>query len=277
MAKLTTYQADTRFASGDILIKDGTNGTRKIAASDAAVEFAGLVSAVNHRNIYRGKSLGTSVTAAQKAAIANGTFDDLFIGDYWTIGGIKYRIADMDYWLNCGDTSTTKHHLVMIPDRALYSAPMNNTNTTDGGYVGSKMYTTNLTQAKTTIATAFGFGAMLLTHREHLTNAVTAGAPSGSAWFDSTVELMNEPMVYGSHFFAPANNGATVPARHTINNSQLSIFRLNPTMIKNLETIWLRDVVSAASFASVYVGGSSYSYAASYSCGVRPDFAIVGN
>ena len=275
MAKLTTYQADTRFASGDILIKDGTNGTRKIAASDAAVEFAGLVSAVNHRNIYRGKSLGTSVTAAQKAAIANGTFDDLFIGDYWTIGSIKYRIADMDYWLNCGDTSTTKHHLVMIPDKALYSAGMNDTNTTDGGYVGSKMYTTNLAQAKTTISTAFG--GMLLTHREYLTNAVTAGAPSGGAWFDSTVELMNEPMVYGSHFFAPANNGVTVPTRHTINNSQLSIFRLNPTMIKNRETIWLRDVVSAEIFASVNGTGGVNIGAASGSYGVRPDFAIVGN
>ena len=275
MAKLTTYQADTRFASGDILIKDGTNGTRKIAASDAAVEFAGLVSAVNHRNIYRGKSLGTSVTAAQKAAIANGTFDDLFIGDYWTIGGIKYRIADMDYWLNCGDTSTTKHHLVMIPDKALYSAVMNDTNTTAGGYVGSKMYTTNLAQAKTTISTAFG--DMLLTHREYLTNAVTAGAPSGCAWFDSTVELMNEPMVYGSHFFAPANNGVTAPARYTINNSQLSIFRLNPTMIKNQETIWLRDVVSASYFAIMGNLGITFCCGVLSSFGVRPDFAIVGN
>ena len=275
MAKLTTYQADTRFASGDILIKDGTNGTRKISASDAAVEFAGLVSAVNHRNIYRGKSLGTSVTAAQKAAIANGTFDDLFIGDYWTIGGIKYRIADMDYWLNCGDTSTTKHHLVMIPDKGLYLAVMNNTNTTNGGYVGSKMYTTNLAQAKTTISTAFG--DMLLTHRKYLTNAVTAGVPSGGAWFDSTVELMNEPMVYGSHFFAPANNGATVPTRYTINNSQLSIFRLNPTMFKDRESIWLRDVVSAARFAFVYTYGNATCSGASGSHGVRPDFAIVGN
>ena len=275
MAKLTTYQADTRFASGDILIKDGTNGTRKISASDAAVEFAGLVSAVNHRNIYRGKSLGTSVTAAQKAAIANGTFDDLFIGDYWTIGSIKYRIADMDYWLNCGDTSTTKHHLVMIPDKALYSAVMNDTNTTAGGYVGSKMYTTNLAQAKTTISTAFG--GMLLTHREYLTNAVTAGAPSGGAWFDSTVELMNEPMVYGSHFFAPANNGVTVPTRYTINNSQLSIFRLNPTMFKDRRSIWLRDVVSAAYFAFVFSYGTADCTDASASIGVRPDFAIVGN
>lgn len=275
MAKLTTYQADTRFASGDILIKDGTNGTRKISASDAAVEFAGLVSAVNHRNIYRGKSLGTSVTAAQKAAIANGTFDDLFIGDYWTIGSIKYRIADMDYWLNCGDISTTKHHLVMIPDKALYSAAMNDTNTTAGGYVGSKMYTTNLAQAKTTISTAFG--GMLLTHREYLTNAVTAGAPSGGAWFDSTVELMNEPMVYGSHFFAPANDGVTVPIRQTINNSQLSIFRLNPTMIKNRETIWLRDVQSAGNFAVVGNTGYTAFVSASNSLGVRPDFAIVGD
>lgn len=215
------------------------------------------------------------MTAAQKAAIASGTFDDLFIGDYWTIGSIKYRIADMDYWLNCGDTSTTKHHLVMIPDNALYSAVMNDTNTTAGGYVGSKMYTTNLAQAKTTISTAFG--DMLLTHREYLTNAVTAGAPSGGAWFDSTVELMNEPMVYGSHFFAPANNGVTVPTRYTINNSQLSIFRLNPTMIKDRETIWLRDVVSAANFAFVGNGGDAHYYNASVSIGVRPDFAIVGN
>ena len=32
-----------------------------------------------HNAIYRGKYLGTSVTAAQYAAIAAGTFDDLYI------------------------------------------------------------------------------------------------------------------------------------------------------------------------------------------------------
>ena len=41
MAKLTDYQADSRFTSGDILIKDGSNGTRKITAADAAVATIG--------------------------------------------------------------------------------------------------------------------------------------------------------------------------------------------------------------------------------------------
>lgn len=71
---------------------------KTIKASDAAKEFAGLVSDIQHRNVYRGKNLGTAITEAQQAAIHNATFDDLFIGDYWTINGHKYVIADMNYW-----------------------------------------------------------------------------------------------------------------------------------------------------------------------------------
>ena len=47
MAKLIDYPADTRFNSDDILIKDGSNGTKKILVTDAAVEFAGMISAIN--------------------------------------------------------------------------------------------------------------------------------------------------------------------------------------------------------------------------------------
>jgi len=35
-----------------------------------------------HNSIYRGISLGTSVTTAQWNAIAAGTFEDMYIGDY---------------------------------------------------------------------------------------------------------------------------------------------------------------------------------------------------
>ena len=272
MGKLTTYPAGTRFDSGDILIKDGTGGTKKILASDAASEFAGLVSAINHRNIYRGKNLGTAITAAQQTAIQTGTFDDLFIGDYWTLNGHIYEIADMDYWYNCGDTAFTKHHLVVVPRNKMYDATMNATNTTDGGYVGSLMYTTNLNTAKTQITT--DFGALLLSHRQYFTNAVTAGVPSGGAWFDSTVDLMNEPMVYGSHFFGPAGDGVLMPTRYTIDNSQLALFRLNPRAYKNRESIWLRDVVSAAYFALVAYDGDTGYNNASTSFGVRPAFAV---
>lgn len=39
MAKLTEYPAAISFDSGDILIKDGTNGTKKISVDDASVNF----------------------------------------------------------------------------------------------------------------------------------------------------------------------------------------------------------------------------------------------
>lgn len=272
MAKLIDYAADTRFNSDDILIKDGSNGTKKILVTNAAVEFAGLVSAINRRNVYRGKNLGTTITAAQKAAIQAGTFDDLFIGDYWVINGVNWVITDMDYWYNCGDTVFTTHHLVIVPSTSLYNAVMNATNTTEGGYIGSLMYTENLNDAKTTISTAFG--DMLLTHREYLVNAVTDGYPSAGAWFDSTVELMNEVMVYGSYIHTPARDGIKAVTRTTINKQQLSLFRLNPRAINNRVNIWLRDVVSSSYFAGVANSGYAYSFGAAGSVGVRPVFAI---
>jgi hypothetical protein len=273
MAKMTEYTAATRFDTGDILIKDGNNGTKKITVANAASEFAGLVSSTQRRNVFRGKNLGTSITAAQKTAISSGTFDDLFIGDYWTLNGTRYDIADMDYWYNCGDeTVFNRHHLVMIPHTALYNAKMNETSTTEGGYVGSDMYTTNLDQAKTKIGT--DFGTMLLTHREYLVNAVTDGHPSAGAWFDSTVDLMNEIMVYGSYIHTPGNNGVTIPTRYTINKQQLALFALSPKSINTRSTIWLRDVVSASNFALVSSYGNANSYGASASYGVRPVFAI---
>lgn len=233
---------------------------------------ASIFPATNHRNIYRGKNLGTAITAAQKAAISSGTFDDLFVGDYWTLGEKVYRIADMDYWYNCGDTAFTKHHLVMVPDASMYDAKMNDTNTTEGGYVGSKMYTEGLDDAKSTIQAAFG--DMLQTHRKILINAVTDGHPSGHAWYDSTVELMNEIMVYGCHVYAPAGNGELTSVQYTIDKQQLALFQLNPRMANIRHTYWLRDVVSSAAFAIVNTYGNADNANASSSRGVRPAFAI---
>ena len=109
--------------------------------------------AAAHNSISRGKDLGTSVTSKQWANISNGTFKDLFSGDYWTIGGIKWIIGECDRYLHCGDTELTKHHLVMFPAGSLYSAQMTNSqsgswdsnyNTTANGYAASDMRTTNL-------------------------------------------------------------------------------------------------------------------------------------
>ncbi|MCM1179414.1 MAG: hypothetical protein NC347_04100 [Clostridium sp.] len=276
--KITDLSRATKPTSSDLLLIETSEGTRAMNYENLSapiIEEAEENAARNldNRNTYRGKNLGGSVTAAQKAAIQNGTFDDLFIGDYWTIGGVKWLIADMDYWYNCGDTAFTKHHLVIIPETALYNARMNASNTTEGGYVNSEMYKTGLDSAKATIASAFG--SMVLTHREYLVNAVSNGKPSAGAWLDSTVELPNECMMYGHPHFAPACDGSTVPTLYTIDKTQFSLFALRPQLIVNRSfNQWLRDVVSSASFANVNSDGGAHYDGAAYSRGVRPVFAI---
>ena len=226
--------------------------------------------AAAHNCIYRGKNLGTSVTAEQYAAISSGKFTDLYIGDYWVIKGVTYRIAAFDYYYNCGDTNFTKHHAVIVPDTSLYKAQMNTSNVTTGGYTGSAMYKSNLAQAKTTIKAAFG-STHVLTKRELLTNAVNGNTPSGWAWFDSDVELMNEVQAYGSVAWgAHDGNGYNVAS----GDGQFPLFMFDRTKLHNREDYWLRDVASATYFSSVSGHGAASSDYASYSYGVRPAFCI---
>lgn len=270
--KMTEYPAVSQLTNDNIILIDGDNGTKKMFVGDAILAALHMTSAQLHRTVFRGKNLGSSLTTAQKAAIAAGTFEDLWLGDYWVINGITWRIVDFDYWLLCGDTSFDRHHLVIMPDSPLYNAQMNTSNVTTGGYVGSAMYTSNLANAKTIVNNAFG--SAVLSHRELLTNAVTNGYPSGGSWYDSTVEIPNEPMMYGGYVHTPAGDGSVIPYRYTIDKSQLALYAVCPKFIHNRQTFWLRDVVSAAYFAYVYDDGSANCYVASGSVGVRPVFPI---
>lgn len=268
-----------------LFIHDGS-GLKKVTAENLKKDLADLIAANKaildkvtasgagaHNSVYRGANLGTSVTSAQWAAIQAGTFDDMYIGDYWVIGGVTYRIAAFDYYLRAGDTDMTTHHVTLVPDVSMYTHVMNDTNVTTGGYVGSKMYTSGLTQAKNTINTAFG-STHVLTHRQYLSNAVTNGRPSGGSWYDSTVELMTEQNVYGGKIFGAGNDGSSVPALYTVDKSQYPLFAFRPDLISNRQIFWLRDVVSAAYFALVSGDGRADYYDASDVFGVRPAFSI---
>lgn len=225
-----------------------------------------------HNAVYRGKALGGEVTDAQWAAIAAGTFDDLYIGDYWTKGGVNYRIAAFNYFFHTGDTKCTTNHIVIVPDTSLYKAAMNSTNTTDGGYVGSNMYKSGLSNSKTTIKSAFS--GHVLKHRIYLTNAVANGRASGGAWCDSEVDLMCEQMVYGSGIFYPVSDGSNVPANHRVEKSQLPLFRHEPSIICSSNNWWLRDVITAHLFAAVGGDGRANYFIADNAFDVRPYFCI---
>ncbi len=269
-----------------LLIHDG-NGVKTISAANLKKDIKALVDTAQatinaiattgagaHNAIYRGKNLGTAVTAEQWAAIKAGTFDDMYIGDYWVIGGVTYRIAAFNYYYNTGDTACTKNHITLVPDTQMYTHVMNDTNITTGAYVGSKMYTEGLTQAKNTINSAFG-SAHVLNHRQYLQNATTDGYASGGSWYDSTVELMTEQNVYGCKIFGNVQNGTALPNSYTIDKSQYPLFTFRPDWISgSRQWYWLRDVVSASDFALVGYGGAATSSYASDALGVRPAFSI---
>lgn len=232
-----------------------------------------------HNCIYRGKKLGTTPTAEQYAAIRSGTFEDIFVGDYWDIGGRIFRIGGANYFLNTGPTQITKNHLVIVPDYILYNQRMNATNTTKGGYAGSEMDKTGLEQAKQIINAAFP--GHVLPINLYLTKAVTNGKVSAGAWITREVFLMNEQMVYGGSIFTPSPGGTDDNTGvYRTDKSQLPLFQHRPNLITAVNqsgsrnSYWLRDVLSSSAFALLNDYGAASRDTASYAYGVRPAFCI---
>lgn len=252
-------------------------GTGATTAAAALSNLGGIAIASNagaHNSIFRGKYLGTSVTAAQYAAIKAGTFDDLFIGDYWTINGINWRIAAFDYYLGTGSTALATHHAVIVPDTGLDTQKMNDSNVTTGGYVGSKMYTTNIATARSKVNSAFS--GHVLSHYFYLSNTVANGKVTGATQVQQDVVLMSERNAYGQSIMSSeCNEGSAGPSWYTYDRTQFPLFLLAPEFIQKERTgYWLRDVVTASYFACVHTYGGANWNNASPSYRVRPAFSI---
>lgn len=221
-----------------------------------------------HNAYPRCKYLGTSITDAQNEAIKNRTYDDLFIGDYWTINGINWRIVTIDYYYNIGDVNFDKGNIIVMPDTVLYNAPMNETDITVDAYAGSLMRTQNLNNARTIAQNAFG--SHLANHRILLANNVDASGPSNCAWFDSDgTEIPNEVQIYGTRAWGSTLKGYDVATQ----KYQFPLMALAPQFVNIRQSYWLQDVSSyfvSSRFAYVRNGGFADAGNASSSFGVRP-------
>ena len=245
-----------------------------------------------HNAMWGGRDITAAFNAGTVSAnIANGTFKDIFPGDYITksvtISGTTYNvnwvIADCDYWWHKGDQNNgmETHHVVIVPQAPIFSANMNATNTTEGGYKGSRMYRETIPACATGIVNAFGSGH-ILTFRDLIVNNINASGISlgnsswlgvsalGSGqWVDARCNLIGEHMVYGHSVWSSGGENQMIQTR------QFSAFRLSERLINyNRQAWWLRDVVSSALFASVNGDGDARANTASSSGGVRP-FALL--
>ena len=239
---------------------------------DANAVHLGANSIPFHNAYPRCKYLGTSITDAQNTAIKNRTYDDLFIGDYWTINGINWRIVAIDYYFNVGNTNFDKGNIIVMPDTVLYNAQMNETNTTAGGYGGSLMRTQNLNNARTIAQNAFG--SHLANHRILLTNSVDTSGPNNWEWYDSDgVELPNEVQILGTRVWGSALAAFDVATQ----KQQFPLMALAPQFVNIRQNYWLQDVSSYSvsyAFTFVFGDGNAGRYNASFSGGVRPSVTL---
>lgn len=210
-----------------------------------------------HRNTFRGKCLGESITEEQLTAIQDGRFYDLYVGDYWEINEVKYRIADINYWRNVGyPEQVQKPHILIVPDSILGSGQMNTGNSTAGGYRNSAMKATRLNQIADSLPDTFK--NILISHRMF----------SDGTWFTTAVDLMNEVMVHGTYICTDNSN------KQTSDTQQLALFRLNPKLKNNGYNYWLRNVADSQSYVLVSQYGDASKDAATSTYGIRPVFAV---
>jgi len=302
-AKLTT--ARTISLSGDATGSVSFNGSSNVSIPVTLARTTGLTDlipdgAAAHNCLYRGKDITADFNSGKMSTnIANGTFRDIFVGDYidvpmtvngTSIGTARWRVGECDYYYRSGDSPCNTHHVLMVPDDVLdVNIRINDTNDTTGGYQGMEMWKTTLPLYAAAIKAAFGTGHVL-DHHEPITKAISADAPSGAGagwtgsatgweWQTVSANLFNEVMVYGTRVFScsafDVGTGKKQVALFALNHeSTIAGYRGNHS---DRRWYWLRAVASASRFCIAAYYGDAYSYDAS-NCddwgGVRPYFLL---
>ena len=231
---------------------------------------------ISHRNIYRGKNLGNVFTQDQLKHIKDGTFEDLYVGDYWedTSQGIKWMIADIDYWTF--GRPATEHHLVIISkDAVIKSVPMNDTDDTTKGYVGSTLYSDTIPECNTKIKNFFGTNNVM-PHVQDFSNGFNknSGTVSSTTYLTVDSEIPDFQAIFGDNRMAIECGRNNVKSR---NIGQLAALRINQKdiFLSEPSTIyWVRNITSNQGFFAIYSGTVETARMATATGAVRPIFAI---
>lgn len=239
-----------------------------IVGSGLSIDADGVLSAsggsgmpyTNHNGGIRGQNLGSSYTAEQKAAIAAGTFDDIYVGDYWEINGMRYVIVDIDYYMNYGHPApTTQHHVIVYPSDNLSTQGY----TFDSYFYGnSSVYTTYLPAIASNLEAIFG---------NYLINQTLVLYNSGGMfWGQAKCVLPSIVQIEGYSFYI-------TPDKEQHRSKQFAYFRYDSSLASpSTDRMWLRDsnndgyrlfYTPVGSSGNIGIGASYY---------LRPYFILSG-
>ena len=223
-----------------------------------------------HRNKIRLNSLGTSISTAQQTEIRNGTFRGMWLGSYWTINNVVYRIVDFDYFYGGGNV--TKHHVVLVPDNELGSYQLGGSTATGylQGFAGTNLYASIRPTWDTNLTAVFGDG--LLTHNEAVVNLSNAnGHPMAVGTVGVKTLPMSEIQMYGNRIRSVSV--AASPGANTFSPRQFSLYQMGYPYW-NSGSFWLRDQSAATYFCRVASNGLATDASHVTSLGYRPYFLL---
>ena len=237
-----------------------SDGLEKLVENIKNSSGGGSIPYTNHNGGIRGKNLGSTFTAEQKVAIADGSFNDIYVGDYWEIDGIKYVIVEIDYYYNYGNpTPTTDHHVIVLPDKVLSSQGYSMSN---NYYGASSIYTTQLPSIAQTLETKFG---QYLIDQPHVLYD-SSGEPF---WGHGKCILASIIQFQGYNQSIPVG-------REQHKASQFSYFRYNSDLIASDQRNWLRDADGTGNFGFVTIEGSVGFSGRTAEYYIRPYFMLAG-
>ena len=230
--------------------------------------------AITHRNVYRGKNLGSTVTTDQYNAIDAGTFEDLYIGDYWVMdydgtNTVKFYIVDFDPYVgkgSSGATATTKHHVMLFPSKPLPTQTrftMEALSANNAGYKGCNFRLNVLPNIITKLNTWFGQNH-ILKHPEYLsTHAGTSGPGAGEVVNDCSAELFSVINIFGYQPVAEGSGRITsyMNAGYTLDLSILPLFRYANLhkLLDDRNRFVFRDIENTENWVRYNLGNCQFS------------------
>lgn len=302
MGKISSYEETKTILDDDLLLIETYNGTRKMTGKslkeiiESSSSGGGSSDIKNlddyfdmldkfatveiRRNNFRGKNLGDAYTEEQKTAIKDGSFKGLFLGDYWEIGGIIWRIVDFDYWFGTGRSSVESavvktHHLTIMPDSIVNKSWTFNS---ESPYVKSYIFTQACPSLYTFVGNAFGSTDYILKYYDFLENAInttdsTQYPATGTSWYLVNILTPTPMMILGYDDFDPFSIEG---GRSTVSNKQLALMRINYQFRGSNDFYVLRKNICKGLIEVIDRLGVHTKSQDTIYLGVRPVFGLTG-
>lgn len=278
--RIIDYPAANEILPDHKFLVDGPNGTHTVSGSlildNSGMDSGSLLTTdpyIVHRNTYRGTNLGNTYTEAQKQAISSGTFDDIYVGDYWEIDGVKWRVMDFDYF----KSENNEHHVVIWPDSNTQEAVFTTASLSTVGYRNSPIRISSLRTAtgntSEKINNAFGAGYQMVYKDLMSVSIGSDGGVNGTEVVNSALELPNTYMIFG---ITPGTVKKSILETHASNYNQFAALAINPKLIDISTGYWFRNIVDASTAVILDKSGCMVNTGVTTSHSIRPVFALKG-